>query len=76
MLLVIMSISMAGGSKGGAIVILNGGGAHNPFKVGDPTTNGRAKDITSGNFRISSTPIFTVPSPTYTQGDIRIITLP
>ncbi len=70
------SISTQGGTGGGAIRIITGGGIENPFKVGDPTTNGTAKDITSGEFRISSTPVFTVPSPIYTQGNIEIITLP
>ncbi|MBD0390563.1 MAG: hypothetical protein ICV54_29720, partial [Nostoc sp. C3-bin3] len=70
------SISTRGGAGGGAIRIVTGGGIENPFKVGDPTTNGTAKDITSGEFRISSTPVFTVPNPIYTQGNIEIITLP
>jgi filamentous hemagglutinin family protein len=70
------SISTQGGAGGGAIRIVTGGGLGNPFKVGDPTTNGTAKDITSGEFRISSTPVFTVPNPIYTQGNIEIITLP
>ncbi len=34
------------------------------------------KDITSGNYRISSTPAFTVPSRISTQGNIEMITLP
>jgi hypothetical protein len=70
------SISTQGETGGGAIRIITGGGIENPFKVGDPTANGTAKDITSGEFRISSTPVFTVPSPIYTQGNIEIITLP
>ncbi len=70
------SISTQGGTGGGQIRIVNGGGLENLFRVGDATTNGTAKDITSGNYRISSTPIFTVPSPIYTQGNIEIITLP
>jgi filamentous hemagglutinin family protein len=70
------SISTQGGTGGGQIRIVTGGGLQNPFKVGDPTTNGTAKDITSGDFRILSTPVFTVPSPIYTQGNIEIITLP
>jgi hypothetical protein len=70
------SISTQGVTGGGAIRIVTGGGLGNPFKVGDPTTNGTADDITSGDFRISSTPVFTVPSPIYTQGNIEIITLP
>jgi len=70
------SISTQGGSGSGQIRIETGGGLENPFKVGDATTNGTARDITSGDFRISSTPVFTVPSPTYTQGNIEIIILP
>ena len=70
------SISTQGVTGGGAIRIVTGGGLGNPFKVGDPTTNGTADDITSGDFRISSTPVFTVPSPIYTQGNIEILTLP
>jgi filamentous hemagglutinin family protein len=70
------SISSQGGTDGGQIRIVTAGGLDNLFKVGDPARNGTFKDITSGKYRISSTPVFTIPSPTYTQGNIEIITLP
>jgi hypothetical protein len=34
------------------------------------------KDITSGNYQISSIPAFTLPSPISTQGNLEMITLP
>lgn len=43
------SISAAGGTEGGTIIIRHGGGGVTPFIVGNPGTNGTAGAITRGN---------------------------
>jgi hypothetical protein len=43
------SVSAAGGTEGGTIIIRHGGGGVTPFIVGNPATNGTAGAITRGN---------------------------
>ena len=69
------SISTAGGTGDGSIIIRHDGGARLiPFDVGDATTNGTAGAITTGSGN-SILPFQSFPGP-YTQGDIQIITAP
>ncbi len=69
------SISTAGGTGDGSIIIRHDGGAKLiPFDVGDATTNGTAGAITTGSGN-SILPFQSFPGP-YTQGDIQIITAP
>ncbi|HEY9601136.1 MAG TPA: CHAT domain-containing protein [Allocoleopsis sp.] len=65
------SISSAGGSGGGAILIRHGGGQKGiPFTVGDATTNGTAGSVTSGDFTL---PVRAF-NGNYTLGNIQILT--
>ncbi|HEY9667754.1 MAG TPA: CHAT domain-containing protein, partial [Coleofasciculaceae cyanobacterium] len=67
------SISTAGGTGGGDIIIRHDGGARNiPFVVGNPATNGTAAAITTGSSN-SILPNQSFPGP-YTQGNIQLIT--
>jgi CHAT domain-containing protein len=69
------SLSTAGGTGDGSIIIRHDGGARLiPFDVGDATTNGTAGAITTGSGN-SILPFQSFPGP-YTQGDIQIITAP
>lgn len=69
------SISTAGGTGDGSIIIRHDGGARLiPFDVGDATTNGTAGAITTGSGN-SILPFQSFPGP-YTQGDIQLITAP
>ncbi|MCL1472804.1 filamentous hemagglutinin N-terminal domain-containing protein, partial [Argonema antarcticum] len=66
------SISTAGGTGNGAIIIRHGGGDLNtPFVVGDASTNGTLGALTTGADTISPTQSF--PGP-FTLGNIQIIT--
>ncbi len=70
------SISSANSQIDGAITIEHGGG-ETPFIIGDATTNGTARSITSSSAQI--TPQFEVPRTTegvFTQGNITIRTTP
>jgi filamentous hemagglutinin family protein len=67
------SISTAGGTGSGDIIIRHDGGARNiPFNVGDATLNGTAGAITTGSAN-SILPFQSFPGA-YTQGNIQIIT--
>ena len=69
------SLSTAGGTGDGSVIIRHDGGARLiPFDVGDATTNGTAGAITTGSGN-SILPFQSFPGP-YTQGDIQIITAP
>ncbi|MFZ1028170.1 MAG: CHAT domain-containing protein [Limnoraphis robusta] len=70
------SISSANGQIDGSITIEHGGG-ETPFIIGDATTNGTARSITSRSAQI--TPQFEVPRTTdgiFRQGNITIRTTP
>jgi filamentous hemagglutinin family protein len=70
------SISSVNSQIDGAITIEHGGG-ETPFIIGDATTNGTARSITSSSAQI--TPQFEVPRTTdgvFTQGNITIRTTP
>ena len=70
------SISSANSQIDGAITIEHGGG-ETPFIIGDATTNGTSRSITSSSAQI--TPQFEVPRTTdgvFTQGNITIRTTP
>jgi CHAT domain-containing protein len=67
-----VSISTFGGNRGGDITIRHGGGGIIPFDVGNATLNGTAGTLTSGEFSIA--PLASFPF-TYTQGNIRIISV-
>src|SRR5262249_9021212 len=66
------SIATAGGLGGGSITIRHGGRGRIPFIVGDPTENGTAATITSGNFTIAPVRSFFF---TFTEGNIRIVSV-
>ncbi|HEY9853828.1 MAG TPA: filamentous hemagglutinin N-terminal domain-containing protein, partial [Leptolyngbyaceae cyanobacterium] len=66
------SISTAGGSGGGPIVIRHAGGPTTPFNVaGDATTNGTAGNITSGTGQTVAPGSYFGP---FTQGQTQVIT--
>ncbi|MFB2876810.1 CHAT domain-containing protein [Floridanema aerugineum] len=66
------SISTAGGTGNGSIIIRHGGGSLKiPFIVGDPSKNGTAGALTTGGDTITSTQAF---PGSYTLGNIQIIT--
>lgn len=73
----IASISTAGGSGGGTMIIRHGGNGITPFVVGNAETNGTAAVITTGNAvpeqTISPTASFL---NTHTQDGIQIISVP
>jgi len=69
------SISTAGGTSGGSIIIRNGPGARGvPFVVGDATKNGIAGAITTGSGPLGTIAPFQSFLETFTQGDIQILT--
>jgi filamentous hemagglutinin family protein len=69
------SISTAGGTSGGSIIIRNGPGARGvPFVVGDATTNGIAGAITTGSGPFGTIAPFQSLLESFTQGDIQILT--
>ncbi|MFB2923247.1 CHAT domain-containing protein, partial [Aerosakkonema funiforme] len=66
------SISTAGGTGGGAIVIRHGGGSNTPFNVaGDATNNGTVGNITSGSGETVRSGSYLGP---FTQGRTQVIT--
>jgi CHAT domain-containing protein len=69
------SISTAGGTSGGSIIIRNGPGARGvPFVVGDATKNGIAGAITTGSGPFGTISPFQSLLESFTQGDIQILT--
>jgi CHAT domain-containing protein len=69
------SISTAGGTSGGSIIIRNGTGARGvPFVVGDATKNGIAGAITTGSGPFGTIAPFQSFLETFTKGDIQILT--
>ncbi|HBY80670.1 MAG TPA: hypothetical protein DEG47_27515, partial [Cyanobacteria bacterium UBA11148] len=67
-----VSLSTAGGNGGGDIIIRHGGNGETSFNVGNPTTNGTAGSISTGDFTIDSFQSFPF---SHIQGNIQIISV-
>ncbi len=67
-----VSLSTAGSNGGGDIIIRHGGNGKTPFNVGNPTTNGTAGAISTGDFTIGSFQSFPF---SHIQGNIQIISV-
>jgi filamentous hemagglutinin family protein len=69
------SLSTAGGTSGGSIIIRNGPGARGvAFVVGDATKNGIAGAITTGSGPFGTIAPFQSILESFTKGDIQILT--
>ncbi|MGL6139151.1 MAG: filamentous hemagglutinin N-terminal domain-containing protein, partial [Planktothrix sp.] len=69
-----VSISSAGGSGDGNILIQHRGGVETPFIIGDASKNGTAGAIKTGSEILQSGFIVPVPPANFTQGNITIST--